>query len=63
MRRSDAERLEEMVRSLSKRNYWNFIGWLSNGGEGDLWEYLRPRNFPREADQIAAPSHVNDEVA
>jgi len=50
MRRSDAEKLEEMIRSLSSNKYWGLVGWLSNGGEGDLWEYLKPfRQKPDES--------------
>lgn len=48
MKRADAEKLEDAVRSLSRDRYWKFIGWLSNACEGDLWEYLRPRSFPKE---------------
>jgi hypothetical protein len=42
MRKADAEKLEQAVRALGRRKYWPFIGWLSSGCEGDLWEYLRP---------------------
>jgi hypothetical protein len=50
MRKSDVEKLEQAVWSLSERDYWRFVGWLSNGKQGDLWECLRRRQV-RQQDQ------------
>jgi hypothetical protein len=44
MRRAEAERLEQAVRSLSREGAERFIGWLSTGGEGDLWDWLKPKS-------------------
>lgn len=49
MKKSDADRLERMVRSISRRKYWNFVGWLANAGEGPLWEYMKPKRWPAPA--------------
>jgi hypothetical protein len=39
----DAEIIEQIVRSMTENGYWGLVGWLSCGGEGPLWECLRPR--------------------
>jgi hypothetical protein len=39
----EAEIVEQIVCSMTKNEYWGLVGWLSSGGEGPLWECLRPR--------------------
>ena len=36
----DAEIVEQIVCSMSERECWGLVGWLSGGGEGPLWECM-----------------------
>jgi hypothetical protein len=41
--KQEAEELERTIRAMSERQYWHFIGWLSKGAEGELWEFMKRR--------------------
>jgi hypothetical protein len=41
--KQEAEELERTIRAMSERQYWAFIDWLSNGAQGELWEFIRRR--------------------
>jgi|HubBroStandDraft_3_1064219.scaffolds.fasta_scaffold589868_2 hypothetical protein len=40
----DAEILEQIVRSMSERQSWGLVGWLSNAAEGPFWDCIRPKH-------------------
>jgi hypothetical protein len=39
----EAEIVEQIVGSMSEREYWGLVGWLGDGTKGSLWDYLRAR--------------------
>jgi hypothetical protein len=41
MTKREAEIIEQIVRSMTEREYWDLVGWLANGIEGPLWEPRR----------------------
>jgi hypothetical protein len=38
----EAKFVEEIVSSMTEREYWQFVGWLANGATEPLWDCLRP---------------------
>ena len=46
MTKRDIETLEQMIRSMTERQYWGLVGWLSNGMDGPLWQPRRRRDRP-----------------
>jgi hypothetical protein len=53
MTKHESDKLERLVLSMSKLEYWQFIGWLSNGTEGPLWDLLkRDRRKPAAAEKV-----------
>jgi hypothetical protein len=40
----DAEILEKIVRSMSERQSWGLVGWLSHGADGPFWDCIRRRS-------------------
>lgn len=49
----EAEVIEEMVCSMTKREYLKFVDWLGQGASEPLWNYLRPFRLKREARDAA----------
>jgi hypothetical protein len=43
MTKREAEMVQEIVWSMTERDYQCFLAWFSNGAQGDLWDYVRPR--------------------
>jgi hypothetical protein len=39
----EAELVGHIIHSMTEREYQCFMAWMSNGCDGALWEYLRPR--------------------
>jgi hypothetical protein len=39
--------IERLIRSMSSAQYWSLVGWLSNGGEGDLYQARRKQHRHR----------------
>jgi hypothetical protein len=39
----ETETLDQIISSMTEREYWGLVGWLANGTEGAMWECLRPR--------------------
>jgi hypothetical protein len=49
-KRDEAELIEKAVRSMTEREYWGLVGWLSSACEGSLWECVRRWRRPRADD-------------
>lgn len=60
MTKREAEIIEQIVRSMTEREYWGLVGWLSNATEGPLWELVRR---PRPARDVESTSAVHREGA
>jgi hypothetical protein len=49
IKRAEAELIEKLVRSMTEREGWSLVGWLSSGCEGSLWECVRRRSLAADA--------------
>jgi hypothetical protein len=50
----EIENIERIILGMSERQYWGLVGWLSSGGNGALWDCVKPYRYQQDEDQRGA---------